>query len=224
MKLIEAVMGLDVGKVRDYSALCLIERWQKYHEYPREHIEDGDPIYHLKFAERLPLDTDYTIQKQFCKMAYDQAVSDYDMKTIKGVKVKFVLDATGPGLPILDEFRKVIKPVQGIYFTSGSEVNQDGYKYYVPKKDLVTNLQIIIQSKRIQFASTIPGLKTLQDELLTFSYKIKDSGHATFEHWRERDHDDLVLSVACALWYSELGFKRLTGAQMAMGAQVRRML
>jgi len=224
MKLIEAVMGLDVGKVRDYSALCMIERWQKYHDYPRRHIENGDPVYHLKYAERLPLDTDYAIQKQFCRMAHDQAVSDYQVKGKNGVKVEFVLDATGPGLPILDEFKKVIKPIQGIYFTSGSEVNKEDKIYYVPKKDLVTNLQIIIQNNRIQFASNIPNLKTLQDELLTFSYKIKESGHATFEHWRERDHDDLVLSVACALWYSERGVKRMTQEHIESCKAIRQLL
>jgi hypothetical protein len=27
--------------------------------------------------------------------------------------------------------------------------------------------------------------------------------HDSYEHWRESDHDDLVLAVACAAWFRE---------------------
>ena len=30
-----------------------------------------------------------------------------------------------------------------------------------------------------------------------------NSGNETFESWRERDHDDLVLAVALAAWLGE---------------------
>jgi hypothetical protein len=35
--------------------------------------------------------------------------------------------------------------------------------------------------------------------------KISDSGNEQFESWRERDHDDLVLAVALAVWAAEQG-------------------
>ena len=41
---------------------------------------------------------------------------------------------------------------------------------------------------------------TLTSELLNFKVKITTVGNETFESWRERDHDDLVLALACALW------------------------
>jgi hypothetical protein len=41
------------------------------------------------------------------------------------------------------------------------------------------------------------------DELQKFRAKINlDTGEASFEHWRERDTDDVVLALACALWYA----------------------
>ena len=43
----------------------------------------------------------------------------------------------------------------------------------------------------------------LMAELITFRSKITVAGNETFGAWRERDHDDLVLAVALALWLAE---------------------
>jgi hypothetical protein len=40
-------------------------------------------------------------------------------------------------------------------------------------------------------------------ELLAFRVKIIVTPHDTYEPWRERAHDDLVLAVALACWYGE---------------------
>jgi hypothetical protein len=44
----------------------------------------------------------------------------------------------------------------------------------------------------------------LKRELLSFRVKLDPrTAHDSYEHWREQDHDDLVLAVACAAWYRE---------------------
>jgi len=44
----------------------------------------------------------------------------------------------------------------------------------------------------------------LTEELQTFRAKVTaESGHVSFEHWRERDHDDVVLALALACWKPE---------------------
>jgi hypothetical protein len=48
-----------------------------------------------------------------------------------------------------------------------------------------------------------PETKILVRELGTFSVKITSAANETFESWRERDHDDLVLAVALAAWGAE---------------------
>jgi hypothetical protein len=41
-------------------------------------------------------------------------------------------------------------------------------------------------------------------ELLNFRVKIDPrTAHDFYEHWREGDHDDLVLATALACWFSE---------------------
>jgi len=43
----------------------------------------------------------------------------------------------------------------------------------------------------------------LVKELENFRVKITVNANETFESWRERDHDDLVLAVAMATWLGE---------------------
>ncbi len=194
----KVTLGLDLGKVKDYTALAAIEKVQGYGVWPREKSKVGDPVYRLMYLERFPLNTDYDKQVEYAKIIYDEARERYEERR---TGVSLVIDATGPGLPMLDHFKKVIPSCQGVYITSGSQVNREGAVYFVPKKDLVTNLQIITQGRRFKFGKNIPEAEILKNELMTFSYKVTDTGHTTFEHWRERDHDDAVLAVAISLWY-----------------------
>ncbi len=46
-------------------------------------------------------------------------------------------------------------------------------------------------------------LTECHSELLAFHVKVKVAANETFEAWRERDHDDLVLAVAMAAWLAE---------------------
>jgi len=40
--------------------------------------------------------------------------------------------------------------------------------------------------------------------------KVTTAGNETFEAWRERDHDDLVLAVGIAAWVAERGVSKFT--------------
>ena len=206
-KLQVVILGIDLGKTNDYTAICGIEKWQQYKEWPYEDERLGEAKYRLVYLERFPLGTDYVDQAKFAKVIYDDAIDRYSDDKLRP---DLLLDATGPGLPMLDVFKKIIPYSQGVYITSGHEVNRENSIYYVPKKHLATNLQIIIQGKRLAFGRNIPELKTLKDELMNFQYKINEqTGNVSFEHWRERDHDDMVLAIAIALWYGEKGIRRL---------------
>ncbi len=50
----------------------------------------------------------------------------------------------------------------------------------------------------------LPLAEVLKDELLNFRVKINEAtGHDSYEAWREKDHDDIVLATALACWYPE---------------------
>jgi hypothetical protein len=72
----------------------------------------------------------------------------------------------------------------------------------VPKKELVSVLQSTLQGGRLTFAK-LPLRDLLIKEMHAFKAKITVAGNETFEAWRERDHDDLVLAVTIAAWAGE---------------------
>ena len=73
----------------------------------------------------------------------------------------------------------------------------------MPKKELVTCLQVVLQARRLQIARGLLEAATLVRELQSFQVKITASAHETFGVWRDGQHDDLVLAVALACWWAE---------------------
>jgi hypothetical protein len=62
---------------------------------------------------------------------------------------------------------------------------------------------------RQPYRSELPLAEVLGRELQQFRVKVNlATGNESFEAWRERDHDDLVLATALACWYAS---RALTG-------------
>ena len=203
-KLEQIVIAADIGKKRDFTAICGMEKWQNKWAWPYEDRKDGEPYYRLKFIERLPLDTDYDVQVEIIKWVYDTVVEEYNFPP------EVVIDATGCGNVVLDIIRKQIPSANGIWFHSGKNVTRDGAVYNVPQSDLAMVLQVAMQSKRLTYAAGIPELPKLKKELLAFTYKTSiKTGHTHFEAWRERDHDDQVYAVCCGLWWLDKRYKTM---------------
>ncbi len=121
-----------------------------------------------------------------------------------------IVDATGVGRPVVDLFKQAkLKPI-AVTITGGNAVKSVSGGYNVPKRDLITNLQVLFQNERLRAAKGLAEGKTFIDELLNFKLKVNvTTGHDSYEAWREGVHDDLVLSVAMAAWYAEKGRKEL---------------
>ena len=121
-----------------------------------------------------------------------------------------IVDATGVGRPVVDLIKQARHKPKAVTITGGKTVNHVPGGYNVPKRDLITNLQVLFQNERLRIAKGLSEGKTFIDELLSFKLKINvTTGHDTYEAWREGVHDDLVLSVAMAAWYAEKGKREL---------------
>lgn len=72
---------------------------------------------------------------------------------------------------------------------NGMTANGASWQYNVPKRDLASALAVALQSGRLRIASALPHAQTLLSELLAFRAKITPAGAATYESWRERDHE-----------------------------------
>jgi hypothetical protein len=115
---------------------------------------------------------------------------------------ELVIDATGVGRPVVDMIRQAkLEPV-AITIHGGDAVTfENGWR--VPKRDLVSIVQVLLQTDRLKFAADLPIVGTLVQELLAFRVKISEAGHDSYGSWREGAHDDLVLALACAVWWAE---------------------
>jgi hypothetical protein len=117
-------------------------------------------------------------------------------------------DKTGVGAAVIDSFyEKGVYPI-GVTIHGGSSVTEEfggagGFR--VPKRDLVASVQTLLQNRRLKIAPEMELAPILKRELLNFRVKIDPAtAHDSYSHWREDDHDDLVLATALACWYREL--------------------
>lgn len=206
-KITDVILGVDLGKINDFTAIAGLVRIQNYKAWPYQDEPYGEARYRLMGLERFPLNTEWVEQVQFAKVIYDNVKQEYEEKKIKP---DIIIDQGGVGGPMVDLFKRVIPNAKGCHFTSGHNVNYEDGVYYVPKQHLVTNLQIVIQSRRLEFARNIPDPESLKTELLNFSYKINsETGYVSFEHATASKKDDQVLAIAMAIWFGEKGIRRM---------------
>ena len=180
------LVGLDLGQAADYTALVVIERVEQ---------QKAKPHFHVRHIQRFQLGTSYPVVVERVKSIITQ-------KPLEG-KAQLVVDATGVGAPVVDLLRQAgLSPV-AIMITGGDTVSQEPLVLRVPKRDLVSTLQILLQEGRLKVAESLPEASILVKELLTFQVKITASAHDVYGSWREGAHDDLVLAVALGAWAGE---------------------
>ena len=213
-------LGLDLGQMQDYTALTVLQRIKP--EPPPAQPEPairgrqsvGGPFatirsaprpvsaptdgYHLRHVERLPLGTSYTA-------VAERVLAVQRSGPLASADTVVVADTTGVGLPVFEMLKGAgVTGLRGVTIHSGDAVSRDGAIHRVPKRDLVSTLQVLFQSGRLQIADGLAEGAILRHELQSFKAKINiATGHDSYEAWREGDHDDLVLSLAMACWYAE---------------------
>ena len=189
------IVGLDLGRAQDYTALVVVERsW-----------EGDEAHYAARHLRRWQLGTSYpAITKEVAEL----------VTTAPLCWPKLAVDETGAGRAVVDMIRAagVAAQVVPITVTAGHAITpQDDGSYHVAKKQLVSVVQAALQTRRLKVAPQLREARTLQQELSTFKVKVNlATANESFEAWRERDHDDLVLAVALAVWHGEKGQARFT--------------
>lgn len=195
------IIGLDLGEVRDFTALNAMQasKVQGADGQTRRH-------YLCRLLCRWPLHT-----------GYEQIIEDVrKIAANLPTPPALVIDATGAGRAVAQMFRRAHLPVRQfvpVIITGGTKTihEPDGY-WHVPKRELVSSVMAALQSGRLKMSPRLKEAKTLIRELQRFRSKINvTTGNESFEAWREKDHDDLVLATALALWHAENAGKHLGG-------------
>ena len=171
------------------------------------------PPVHVRHLQRFELGTRYTeIVARVKRMRFTSPLRE------RADHVRLLIDKTGVGAAVVDGFKAAgIRPIS-VTIHGGADVTTefalgggpvvDGYR--VPKRDLVAACQVLLQNGRLRIAEGLPLADTLKKELLNFRVKIDPkTAHDSYSHWREQDHDDLVLAVAMAAWLREFNNREL---------------
>ena len=131
------------------------------------------------------------------------------LRTLPGV---LVVDKTGVGAAVLENFIHAGIGTVAITLHGGAAVSKDPQRsgFRVPKRDVITIAQVLLQGGLLKVARGLSEAETLRKELLNFKVKIDPrTAHDSYSHWREGDHDDLVLSVAMAAWMRQFWNRQL---------------
>ena len=204
----EIIIGVDLGQAHDFTAIAVIERGQRptgRHKkvtnadgsvrYPQEY----ESTYRVRHLERLPRGTPYPQQVERVTRLVEQT------RRTTGLEPRLVVDQTGVGRPVVDMLRAAgHKWLAAVSIHGGDEATRDGHDHKVPKRELVSVMQVLLQTRRLQVVRTLPDADVLTSELLAFRVTISKAGHDSYGNdWRENPHDDIVLAVALAVWLGE---------------------
>ena len=148
------VFGLDLGRAHDFTVLVGLERRKREMVLFRRFREIG-----------------YSAQKEWI------------VDKVRHYGGRLVMDSTGVGEPIYDDFRREGLEVSPYRFTEES------------KRRLIENLIVEMEGGRVKIADD----PVLIGELEAFRYVMNRSGRLSYEG-PSAGHDDCVIALALAVW------------------------
>jgi len=155
----EYYAGLDLGKLDDYSVLMILRL-------------EGD-ILKLVYFHVFPLNTNYA-----------NVIGHVIRADEKFHFRKVLIDQTGVGEPILEEFHQQgLDHVEGLTFTIRT------------KEEMLSCLKIAMEQNRL----AIPYNRPLCTQINEQQYEYSASGHLKFSH-PEGSHDDMLWALALAVY------------------------
>jgi len=181
------IISLDPAQLHDYSALTVLEvsRVEKKKVYR---------LVSLNRKQHLP----YTEIVAWAKRVYLNPKFRRDISFLPF----FVLDVGGVGMALRDMLAAEGVEIIGIQLTGGDSESRMGNICHVSKSHLVGKFLAAWDEGRVLMPSTASFLSPFQKELRAFRGEMSSRGRVRFEA-EQGEHDDLVLSVAQAVWWGE---------------------
>lgn len=199
-------IGVDLGKANDSTAVCIIEeakrktgvrRWM---ETVRPGVattveqDEHEAIFNIRHVEEM-LGVPYPeVADRLKELTSRPELRDADV----------VVDATGLGTAVLDFLReKEIGRLVGIIITGGDNATRDGSDWRVPKRDIIAALEVPLQNGQVKYPGGAPWKDRFLEQAKGFAKSFTSTGHDRYEHRTSTGHDDIVLSIAMALWHRQ---------------------
>jgi hypothetical protein len=201
------VLGLDLGQASEFTALSVVER-----------DAADQTLLAVRHLVRFPPGTPYAkVGEAVASVIRDGGLG----------RPPLIADLTAVGPTLLPSLRGAVRPswVVPVVLTAGQTIagKDDDGTWRLPKRDLVTTLQLLLQGRRLRVAPALPDAALLVQELTAFRARVCLSDADTLD-WRERPADDLVLAVALASWWAERWQPLTPGSISFGGSMIQEML
>ena len=180
------VIGLDLGQAADPTGLAVVER------IPTAVGQE----YAVRHLVRFPPGTSFAT----IAATLGEVIDKGGLPT-----PPIVVDITAVGPNVLPVVHRESKQnwIVPVTLTAGIKAEEVDGIWRVPKRDLVTGLQLLLQERRLKVAPGLPEAEMLVRELTSFRATVSLAPDAEFADWRTNPGDDLVLAVALACWWGE---------------------
>lgn len=192
------VVGVDLGKKRDPTAIAVAEITYQTPPTTAESGASPTPLTHyvVRHLERIALGTPYP--------DVIRRLVDVNLRVAGrcGRSPVVYIDATGVGLPIVDELAAgPLKAVLwSVYFVHGERRTEmpAERKISLGKAFLVSRLQALLRDRRVHLPTTDEG-RALAQELLDYEIRVGKNATDRYGAFRAGTHDDLVTAVGLAV-------------------------
>lgn len=188
-------VGLDLGQRQDYTAIAVIER----HTIKSADLDPGTRSHHEKvryrcrLLRRLPLGLGYV-------EVVDKVIALMQSRDLRD-RSTLVVDASGVGSPVVEMLRKSAKcPLDPVTITGGQNVKMDNYGYKMPRRELMSQLAVMLEKRELEISSHAGEIEHIRSELRNLRLTFNTKGQENFDPEKESVHDDLVIAMALGFW------------------------
>jgi hypothetical protein len=184
------IASLDPAKLHDYAAIAV--------------GDVQDEVMNLVFLERHK-GISYPQLVSRTKEVLDKLKPE--SKTLfKKSNIPFILDATGLGMVLRDDFHREGITVLPVMFTSGDKTTMSKGCIHLGKLELIGVLLNSLEYKKIKVNPNLKNADILFREAASYRGRLTTTGYMKMEA-AEGEHDDILIAVALLAWYA-FGSKR----------------
>ena len=190
------IIGVDVGQKVDPTAIAVVE--------PKRRDEEWTFL--ARHLERLALGTPFRdaaerTSKVVAGVVARMRTSEARERLERGA-IMMNMDATGVGAPIVEMLKERVDSkactIRAIYFTHGDRLTRREDGLSLGKAYLVSRMQALIQSGRIELPRTREA-EELAEELLDYEIRVDEDANDKYGAFKVGTHDDLVTALGLAV-------------------------
>lgn len=205
LKLKKVVAALDVGQVRDYSVLTILETYERLQENPFSEKPDRfrslGMEYHVSFQEQ-KRGLDYVSQKEWIL----QKLENYrELPNKNRVPFTLLVETNGVGLTLFQMLKKEFPQswyIKGCLLTSGDGIEDVDGVYHLNKKEIINSLVYVLDNGSLKIPHNLETKQDLLNQASGFIRSFSPTGKETLGSDVESRHDDAIISLAYTVWYS----------------------